>query len=246
MHADPLSFTVDPMTLETAATAGTPQTGVVTISNPLSGRPGELGIPARLRVYAQDWTLDRQGTPQFTRPGTTPGSCSGWLRINPVEVVVPPGQSRPVRYTFTVPPGASGTYHTILMFETTPTPMQQGQRVVNINGRIGSALYIQIGPQVRRARITGFSVTPQDATLTVENTGNSHIRLKGTLQFRDGDGHLVQQVPLPGGVVLPGADNVRELRLKTPPFQHGAYAVTALLDYGGEVLAGARTHVHLP
>ena len=244
--AGPLSFTVDPMAVETAGTPGAPVTGVITVDNPLSGKPGDVGETVRLRVYAQDWTLDRAGTPQFGRPASTPGSCSGWLQVNPVEVVVPPGESRPVRYTLSVPPGASGTYHTILMFATAPTPMQAGQRVVSINGRIGSAIYVQVGPQVKRARITAFSVMPQNTTLTVQNTGNSHVRLKGTLQFRDGDGHLVQQVPLPGGVILPGADNVRDLSLPTPHIAGGPYVVTALLDYGGDVLAGARTHVHLP
>lgn len=245
--ADPLSFLVTPMTIETPARPGIEKTGVITIEHPVSPGSDPAAEPLlRLRVYAADWTLDRSGTPQFSRSGTRGDSCSGWLQINPSEVDVPAGESRQIRYTVTVPAGVQGTYHSIIMFETAPQPMQSRQGLVAVDGRIGSALYVQIGPQVRRARITGFAVSAQKTMLTVANTGNSHVRLKGFLQFTDSQGQMVKQTPLPSAVVLPGKDNVREISMPTPTVSGGAYQVTALLDYGSDVLAGARTHVHLP
>ena len=245
--ADPLSFLVQPMTIEMDAQPGTEQTGVITVSQDAApAPPGTEGTPLRLRVYAADWTLDRSGTPQFLKAGTTPGSCSQWLQINPIELVVQPGQTYQVRYVLKTPVSALGSYHSIVMFETAPAPMQAGGHVVAVNGRIGVALYAQVGPQVKRARITGFAVSPKRTTLTVENTGNSHVRLKGVLQFKDADGRVVQQAPLPGGVVLPGKDHVRDLTMDTPHVPDGHYLVTALLDYGGGALVGARTHVLFP
>ena len=245
--ADPLSFMVQPMTIETEGQAATEQTGVITVSQEMMpAAAGTAGTPLRLRVYASDWTLDRSGTPQFLKAGTTPESCSSWLQINPVELVVQPGETSEVRYTIKIPAGVSGSYHSIIMFETAPVPMQAGPRMVAVNGRIGAAIYVQVGPQVKRARITGFAVTAQRTTLTVENAGNSQVRLKGVLQIQDADGHVVQHVPLPGGVVLPGQDHVRDLTLETPHVPHGHYLVTALLDYGGGALVGARAHVLFP
>lgn len=58
---------------------------------------------------------------------------------------------------------------------------------------------------------------------------------------------MIQQVPLPGAVVLPGENNVREIRVETPHLAgRSTYVVTVLVDYGAEVLIGARTHVAIP
>ena len=84
-------------------------------------------------------------------------------------------------------------------------------------------------------------------SVTIENTGSSHIRLAGVLQFRDEGGKIVQQVNLPGGVVLPGEQNVRDLLVDTPKdLAAGKYTVTAVVDYGGEVLVGARSQYAVP
>jgi P pilus assembly chaperone PapD len=248
-----LSFSVDPMTTEITAQAGAELTGVIQVKceEPAASQATPAAhlprAPLRLRVYPMDWTLDRQGGPQFLKPGTTPGSCSNWLQVNPVELAVPAGEAQSVRYTIRVPEGVQGTFRTILMFETAPEPAAAGPRVMAFNGRIGSTLYVQVGPQAKRARITRFSVTPEKSFVTVENTGTSHIRLQGTLQFQDASGQMVQQVPLPGGVVLPGESNVREICIDTPRLpRKSAYTVTVLLDYGGEVVLGARAHVTTP
>ena len=116
-----------------------------------------------------------------------------------------------------------------------------------MKSRIGSTLYLQVGAQARRARITRLEVTPTNAAVTVENTGTSHLRLKGMLQLHGADGKLVQQLEFPGGVVLPGAEGVRDFKipgLKLPA--PGSYTATVILDYGGEALLGARTHVNAP
>jgi P pilus assembly chaperone PapD len=245
VRAADLSFSVEPMTTEITAQAGGEHTGVIRVK---CEAPAEShDAPLRLRIYPMDWTLDRKGGPQFLKPGTTPGSCSNWLQVNPVELTVAPGETQVVRYTIRLPEGAQGTFRTILMFESAPEPTKTGPRMMAINGRIGSTLYVQAGPQAKRARITGFTVGPESTQVTVENTGTSHLRLQGVLQFRDQSGQMVRQVSLPGAVVLPGENNVREIRLETPRMPTGGtYAVTVLLDYGGEVLVGARAHVTMP
>jgi hypothetical protein len=245
-NANTLSFAVEPMTSEVTAKAGAQHTGVITVRH--QGSPALPGAEAiRLRIYAMDWSLNRQGAPEFLKPGAVAGSCSAWVRFNPVEVTLSPGEARPVRFTIDIPAGAQGTFHTVIMFESAPKPARVGQQVVGLNGRIGSTVYVHVGPSVKRARVTQFSLSPTNGNLTIENTGTSHVRLKGTLQFRDETGRMVQQVPLPGAVILPGKNNVRDLALEVPKtLRSGKYQVTALLDYGGEVLLGARAHVTMP
>lgn len=246
-HASSLSFTVAPTSAETCAPPGTTVTGVLRVKYELpAGAPNPEG-PIRLRVYPMDWSLDRQGSPQFLKPGTTAGSCSAWLQINPAELVVSAGETRDVRYTVTIPQGVQGTFRTILMVESAPQPTTLNTRTVSVNGRIGSAVYIQVGPQARRARITNFAVLPERSAITVENTGTSHLRLKGVLQFRDALGLLVRQITLPGAVVLPGKEGIREIQMDTPRLPGAsAYTATLLLDYGGETLLGARAKLAVP
>lgn len=243
-----ISFTVSPMMSEIEVKPGTSHTGVFTVIHDLpEGKKADGVAPLNLRLYAADWSLDRKGNPQFVKAGTLPGSCSNWIQVSPTTVSVPAGERQEVRFTINVPAEAQGTFRTVIMFETIPEPPKNGERAIAINGRIGSTLYVLAGPQSRRARITGLSAAPEVTTLTVENTGTSHVRLKGVLQFKDAAGKMVQEVPLPGGVVLPGTNNIRELTVPMPaPLPRGHYTVTAIVDYGGEVLIGARSKVAVP
>ncbi len=61
--------------------------------------------PTRLKVSIEDWTLTRDGNPMFMKVENNPYSCAGWIRINPVDFRLAPGETREVRYTITVPQG---------------------------------------------------------------------------------------------------------------------------------------------
>jgi len=243
-----ISFSLAPMTCEIEAKPGSQTTGTLLVSHDVpDGKKAKDIAPLILRLYTADWSLDRKGNPIFAKPGTIPGSASAWIKVNPVNLTIPAGEKSEVRYTVDVPQGAQGTFRSVIMFESAPAPRTDGDRVITINGRIGATLYVHAGPQSKRARISAFTVTPETSVLTVENTGSSHVRLKGQLQFRDESGKMVQQVDLPGGVVLPGEPNVREVSVATPKLPAaGIYTVTAVLDYGGEVLIGARSKVTIP
>ncbi|HEU4752113.1 MAG TPA: hypothetical protein VFU47_03315, partial [Armatimonadota bacterium] len=228
-QAAPISFTLAPMTVEHSVPGKGEVTGVIGVTHelPPGAKKSELE-PMKLRVYAMDWDLDRKGQPNFQKPGSFPGNCSTWVQINPVDLTVPPGEKRDVRYTIRVPEGVQGTFHTVIMFETAQQAQKEGARVVTVSGRVGTTIYVQVGPQSKRARISAFSVTPEKSVVTVQNTGTSHVRLQGQLQFRDEAGKMVSQVPLPGGVVLPGSSNVREFAVETPKLPgSGKYSVTA-------------------
>jgi hypothetical protein len=240
--AGPMSFSVQPLTAEVAVQPGGEATGVLRIGNDPDENGG--GDPVRLRVYAMDWTLNRKGTPQFMKAASDPRSCAAWVRVNPVELDVAPGKTAEVRYTVRVPKEAQGSYHTVIMVESAPSPARaKNGKLVGVNGRIGSILYLHAGPVARRARITRFSAGAQQTLLTLENTGNSAIRVRGTVKFLDSAGKPAKQVPLPGGVVLSGANNVRDIVLSTPKLPDGSYTAEVLLDYGGAALLGARTNV---
>jgi hypothetical protein len=200
----------------------------------------------RVRLYTVDWTLERNGNPVFQDANTLPDSCASWIQFNPIELDINAGQTISIRYTVSVPPTAQGDYRCMLMFETVPNPSPVKRKTMFVAGRIGCAIYVQVGPESKRLRITALQATPQNVVVTVEDTGTTHVRLAGTVRFEDAGGTLVGQEKLTGGVLLPGENNERDLTVQTPALRPGTYTVTAILDYGAESLLGARSHVTIP
>ena len=243
LRADGIAFNVTPMIADLTAEAGTTQTGVITLSD----NSAADSAPLRVKVAVKDWTLTVSGDPHFFEAGTTPGSCASWLTVTPQELSVPSGQPQVVRYTLAVPPGAQGSYHAIVFLTTAPLPSHVNNRNVLVSGCIGCTLYVQVGPCVRRAKITALTMTANNVTLTLQNTGSSYLRLKGVVKIAGSDGEVVQQITIPGAVVLPGENGTRTITLPlSSAAATGSYTATAILDYGGDVLLGARANVVVP
>jgi hypothetical protein len=244
VRADALSFNVTPMISDLTVAAGTSQTGLITVRD--SAEAGSATL--RLKVSMEDWTLDELGKPSFTASGTSTDSCAPWIQINPVELSVNPGQPEIVRYTVTVPATAQGSYHCIVFFTSAPLPSATMGSSVRVSGCIGNTVYVQVGPPVRRAKITALTITPKTVTITVQNTGSSYLRLAGEVKIASGsESNVVQQINIPRAVVLPGNNSKRVITINTSSdLGTGSYVVTAVLDYGGDVLLGARTNATLP
>ena len=241
-------FGVAPITAEADVQPGSAYTASIQVRNEaVSATTASAPAPLRIKVYAMDWTMALDGTPRFVPAGTLPGSCSKWLEVNPAEFDLPPGQTQEVRYTLTVPADARGTYHTVLMFEPGGQPVKVRGGGMTVIGRMGSILYATAGPHRKSGRIIGFSATAAGMSLTLENSGDDHLRLLGGVTVKDGTGKVVRDEKLPGAVVLPHRDNRRQLGLNwSAPLPAGDYTVTAVIDYGGEELLGAETHIRAP
>ena len=243
LFASGLAFSVSPMISDLTIAPGTTQTGLIALSD---GAPAG-SKPIDVKVSVKDWTLDQNGQAIYSDPGTEPDSCAGWMQISPTEVSLPGGPPVLVRYTIKVPADAQGCYHCIAFFTTAPVPSTVNGAKANICAMIGNTIYVQVGPVVHRAKIASLSMTANNVTLGVENTGSSYIRLGGEIKISDPTGKLVQDVPIPADAVLPGTAGTRLVPIKlASQLPDGAYTITALLDYGGDALLGARVNATLP
>jgi hypothetical protein len=246
--ADGISVTISPLNAEIAVKAGNQVTGVISVTNNCVTDRSVLVAPAsddpttaHLKVFTSDWSLDQKGNISFQPAGAAPDSCSNWIEINPSMVSVPAGQAVDVRYTVTAPSSASGTYHTLIIFQQI-SDSSNGQRAAgNISGRIGSALYVNVGSMAKRARISDFRVDAKTASITIQNTGTTIVRLKGTLSISDDAGKQYQTVPIPGALILPGPNGQRQIDIALPAaLEPGHSIATAIIDYGADVLLGAK------
>jgi len=238
-----LAFSVTPMITDLTINPGATQTGLIAIDdNTPAG-----STPVDVKVSVKDWTLDNYGNAIFSDPGTTIGSCASWLTITPFEFTLKGGGPTQARYSITVPPDAQGCYRCIIFFTTAPLPTAMTGSRFDLAAKIGDTIYVQVGPPVRRAKITDLSLFADSVRLTVQNTGSSFIRLGGDVKITDSTGAVVQDVKIPGVAVLPGTDGTRIVPMDlSATLPSGTYTVTALLDYGGDALLGARVNATLP
>ena len=239
LYSSGVSISVSPIRVEHLVKQGEKGTDMISVTN-------DGTDPTRLKVTIEDWKLTREGNPAFMKVGGNPYSCAEWIRINPVDFRIAPGQTREVRYTVTVPPEVQdGGYHAAIIFETVPdvTPGERAKRVY-LKGRIVTIVYEVVGKPPVVGHATVLEVEPKkqgvDFVLTLQNTGKVHYRTKGTITVKDGSDQKVFEVAVPDAPVLP--DSEREIKIPyDKPIPKGNYSALAVVDIGMKELVGAET-----
>jgi len=100
-------FSAHPVVVDFEAGADTARTAI-TVRN--HGR-----APLQFRVYVGDFEQESDGSHRFLDAGAHPSSCAARLRAYPSELVIDPGQTRPV--VAEMAPG-SGTCWSVVWIET--------------------------------------------------------------------------------------------------------------------------------
>jgi len=234
-----VSISVSPIRVEHLVKQGEKGTDTISVTN-------DGTTPTRLKVSIEDWALTRDGNPMFMKVGSNPYSCAEWIRINPVDFRINPGQTREVRYTVTVPEGIEdGGYRVAILFETVPDvmPGEKAKRVY-LKGRIATTVYEVVGKPIPQGHANSLKADLKkegiDFILALQNTGKVHFRTKGSITVKDSNGSKAFEVGMPDVPVLPGSE--REIKInhdQTVP--KGKYTATAVVDIGRKELIGAET-----
>jgi hypothetical protein len=227
------SFSLAPIRLDVDATPGQPYTDALEVNN-------EARESARIRVYTEDWRLERDGAVTFAKSGAWPRSASTWIRTNPVEFELPPLATVDVRFTINVPKGApAGGYRAAIVVEQVPRPApgQEPKREVAIRARIASVVYVRVGDPVPDAALHDVIYRREangmrSIVLAVENRGGVHFRTAGRVALSDPrTGKLAYRVPIPDVPVLP--ESSRDVRVDLPSeVRPGAYQARTELEVG--------------
>lgn len=234
-----MSFLVSPIRVEQQVAAGASETDVIEVRN-------EGTKANRVKVYIEDWEMDRKGEVNYVRAGKGPNSCAAWIQLNPTDFRVEPGQTRQIRYTLTVPGGTKeGGYRAAIVFES--MPLAQGgppQKRVAVHGRIGVVLYETVGKPDIKGQFEDFQVGPEKKgvafKLTLANKGNFHFRVKKSwITLKNSQGAEVAKVEVPDIPVLPGATRDLEFS-KELALPRGTYQAEAVLDIGRRDFLGRK------
>ena len=238
--AQAISISVAPIRVEHNVPAGGDLTEAISISN-------DDPFPVHIRVKVEDWSLTKEGSVSFSPGASQPFSAAPWIKVNPREFDLQPGQPQDIRYSLTVPKEATpGGYRAAIIFATVPRPTPgEKQKRVMLEGRIATILYETVGRPAPSGEITGLSVITSkegkpEFLISFKNTGSVHLRTRGEIIIRDKAGKEIGKAPLPDVPILPQSD--RDFKVaweaKLPA---GEYVAELLMDIGRkELLAGER------
>lgn len=236
-------FGITPIRFELKARAGSQQTEVIHVRNNSSR-------PIRVRAYPENWFLGEDGSRNFIGRQPAPYSRQEWLRVNPADFRLLPGEIKSVRFTVSVPEEAKdGGYHAAVSFEQIPEAPPGGRLgQVAFTGKIVAAVYVIVGRVNVEGRLEDLVFEPGNGPhqlrLKIVNSGRFHFRLKGEVTISTAEGRKVMTVEIPDEPVLPETQRWLTLNLKEN-LAPGRYLAEARLDIGRDELLGLRKELEV-
>jgi P pilus assembly chaperone PapD len=228
--------------------------GITPIRAEHSGKPGESFTdifqirnnsprPIRIKVYAENWTMQPDGVPAFIGTEPTSYSCRDWIKVNPQDFRLMPDEIKTVRYTVTVPSGipAAG-YHASISFETVPdTIAPRTASGMVFTGKIAAAVYVKVGQVPIEGDVVDIKLARKDNSqalvLVMKNTGKTHFRTKGRIEVFDSGKKKIMDLEVPDEVVLPESEREVACPL-SKALEPGTYRAVCRLDIGRPEILG--------
>nr|WP_262903633.1 hypothetical protein [Niabella beijingensis] len=220
------------------STAGQLATERIRVSNTDSGI---LVLNATLK----DWYRDSLGNKIYSDPGSLPASNAGWMRVDPLQLVLQPGESKEVTVSMKVPAAAKPVTNSMLFLtqvnERKPVMGidKSGKKVaILIKVEIGIQLY-NILPALGKKNLEFTALQDRGVmadsarclAATIQNSGEvpADAILRGELtQKSSGNNIKLQPRTLS---MLPGASQLVLIRIPAN-LAPGQYQATLILDGG--------------
>lgn len=196
----------------------------------------------KLEVSSMHWTMNEDNRMVPVGEDSGEVAIDQWMVVNPVQLEIPPGETRVVRFSFFLPePLPPGEYRSAMVFSQKLPPADtlssaQGL-VLRTRLNLKSAIYATVGEVIRRGELKEAVLTDRELRLRIRNTGTAHVRPRGEFVIRKeaakGEGEKMaegealpplQQGPLVGKPVLPGQE--RWISIDHGGLSPGAYILT--------------------
>ncbi|GBC75930.1 hypothetical protein HRbin07_00122 [bacterium HR07] len=206
--------------------------------------------PLEIQISVADWDRDITGENRFYPPGTLPRSLAPWLSVSPLRFDLTPNEQKEIRFSIKIPSEITGTYWAAIMVEAAPKqtqPQPPGTTVVVRRRFAVKVLETPPGTGTKDGRISLLDVrglNPPNIFIEFENRGTVHTpEVKGRIEIRDEKGATLEKLDVESFPTLPGAKRLLKItsaRKKGDLLPPGKYLILAILDYGGESLAGGQ------
>ena len=190
--------------------------------------------PVTFTVEAKDWDLPGGSNPTFAEPAPRNQSASAWLRFNPRQFTVAPGETQYVRFSMTVPPNCQpGEYRTALLLTTEQEySMQDG---IYYKPTFAVLIYANLPKITRAGEMTGLKLlTSENGNHTIageiRSTGNAHLRLSGQYSIENSSGAIITEGALTRKVILPDRSDSFAIALDQN-LPSGKYKIKVIWNY---------------
>jgi hypothetical protein len=204
-----------------------------------------------IRAYPGEMIQEKEGTYAILEEGKPEFSCSDWITIREPEFTIQPESTTIVTAEIKAPRDAFGGRYAAVIFELLPEEKTEGRRVASVTYHYKMPTFLEVtvrrfGGVEKKLEIVDFKAeaitnpvlmrkvgkNAMAFMATVKNSGNMHVKAKGTLLIKTKEGKRKRQIPLGTGrgIVLPGASlDFKSLVQKPEP---GDYVAHAMIRYG--------------
>lgn len=158
----------------------------------------------RFEVQTDDWIIDKDNNflrKAFNKEVENNYSSSSWIKVTPQNFVVPPGETKKIRFTVSIPenlPGDGEYSAGIFVGEKNIEKPPAGEKIIHIkqDTYIGVVVYVKVGDEKPSVTLKDLKV---DLKITeegnhvvllpsYENSGNVHTRANLTVKMESASG----------------------------------------------------------
>ncbi len=174
----------------------------------------ESDSPVTYSVVVEDFTTTGEEGQVILEEGDTTSSfaLAKWIETSSKDVILQPKEEKAINFIISIPKNAEpGGHYASILFQTGENANLEGGGA-KVAHRIGSLVLLRVSGNVsEEAVIEEFSApnyqerTPIDFMLRLKNNGNAHVIPQGTIVITDMFGKKVDEIPLEGRNILPGA-----------------------------------------
>ena len=232
------NITITPPTMELFANPGDTITDKIRVIN-------NANTTSTFGITIEDFkAVGEDGSVGFDDQKSTTFSLASWVTPEIKSFTLAPNEEKTINFSIQVPKDAEpgGHYASVLAKIGGDAKVQSGASVVS---RVGSLILLRVSGNVKEAaNIESFTSSkffynslPVDFELRVKNSGNNHIRPRGTILITNTFGQKVTEISLEGSNVLPDAIRKMESSWKQDnKMAVGFYTATLVSTYGQQNL----------
>ena len=203
--------------------------------------------PIELALYAADAkTASNGGVAIGTKLGDTPQAAGTWIQLSETQISLQAGEERSIPFTVQIPEGMSpAEYGAAIVAQPADSAQDEGQSGpvgVNFIPRTAATVLLTIPgvealqPKIEITSLRAETDTAQEIIADLRNSGNTGVeKTSGTLNIRDANGTVVQEIPLQLGYFLAGDELIYRANLDSE-LNAGEYDITLSLAYGDQTV----------
>jgi hypothetical protein len=230
-----ITISISPPVFELSANPGEKIKNEIRVTN-LSDKSLEIFVDKRNFT-----ALGEEGGVDLTEDDTS-YSLASWVSVDKSKVVIPANKSEVFKFTISVPANAEpGGHFGSLVFKT-QAKTNEGNTGAAVGQEVGALLLVKIAGDIREeVSVASFETQkglyekgPVTFDTRAENTGNVHLKPRGTITITNIFGGEVATIQLDERNVLPGAIRKVETEWNDSSLRFGRYNATLSLVYGAE------------